>query len=87
MFVGTMVKDIIVERGLYQKWVVEKMNYFNPTLGMTCSKLSSIVCGSRKMSADELLAFCKATQTSPDCFLQMSLLRDGVESNPIHPAS
>ena len=62
------VKQLIKDKGLRQAWVVDRMNLVNPDLHMSNAKLSSIVCGGRKMSGDELIAFCVATDTSPDYF-------------------
>lgn len=68
MDVEPIVRDIIDSRGLRQTWVISRMNEINPSLGMNRNKLSAIVCGSRKMTGDELLAFCMATETNPDYF-------------------
>lgn len=68
MNVEPAVRTVIRDKGLRQIWVVEQMNLVNPALNMSNAKLSSIVCGGRKMSGDELIAFCVATNTSPDYF-------------------
>lgn len=68
MNVEPAVKQIIENRGLRQVWVIKQMNLANPALGMNRSKLSAIVCGNRRMTGDELLAFCMATDTDPDYF-------------------
>ena len=57
------VRSIIKNRGLRQVWVVEQMNKLDPYLNMNPVKFSAIVCGSRKMTGDELIAFCRATDT------------------------
>lgn len=62
------VRDIIKDRGLRQIWVVEQMNRIDPTLNMNKAKFSAIVCGGRRMTADELVAFCVATETNPNYF-------------------
>lgn len=62
------VKKLIKDKGLRQTWVVDQMNRVDPTLGMSRVKLSAIVCGGRKMTGDELIAFCMATNTCPDYF-------------------
>lgn len=72
MKTNTGVKNIINNKGLRQVWVAEQMNRVNPNLNMNKVKLSSIVCGVRKMTGDELVAFCVATNTSPDYFLETS---------------
>lgn len=62
------VRDVIRGRGLRQVWVVDQMNLVNPALNMSRAKLSSIVCGGRQMTADELVAFCVATKTDLNYF-------------------
>lgn len=62
------VRNIIKSRGLRQVWVVDQMNLVNPDLTMSKAKLSSIVCGGRQMTADELVAFCVATKTDLNYF-------------------
>lgn len=69
MSVEPMVKSIVASKGLQQKWVVARMNSVNPSLNMSCNKFSAIVCGYRKMTGDELLAFCQAVEVNPDVFL------------------
>ena len=64
-----IVKKSLIERGCSQAWVIKRMNDLNPALKMDRSKFSSITTGRRKMSGDELLAFCKAVEVSPDEFL------------------
>lgn len=64
------VRKLIKDKGLRQTWVVDQMNRADPTLGMNKVKLSAIVCGSRKMTGDELIAFCVATGVSPDYFCE-----------------
>lgn len=68
MNVEPAVKNIIENRGLRQKWVVDHMNSVVPGLKMSTTKFSAIICGGRRMTGDELIAFCKATETSPDYF-------------------
>lgn len=68
MNVEPAVRGIIENRGLRQVWIVDQMNRIDPNLGMSKAKLSSIVCGGRKMTGDELIAFCLATNTNPDYF-------------------
>lgn len=72
MNVEPAVRNIIKDKGLRQTWVVDQMNRIDPTLGMSKVKLSAIVCGGRKMTGDELIAFCVATNTSPDYFCNVS---------------
>lgn len=72
MSVESMVKELIDSRGLRQIWLVGQMNRIMPDVNMNPNKLSAIVCGNRKMTGDEFLAFCKATETSPDYFCRKS---------------
>lgn len=65
----TGIRAILDARGYTQAWVINRMNDIDPSLEMNRSKLSAVVCGSRKITGDELLAFCMATETSPDYFL------------------
>lgn len=69
MRVSDIVKKIIDEQGRTQVWVAYKMNEADPSLDMDKNKLSAITTGRRQMSGDELLAFCKAIEISPDVFL------------------
>lgn len=62
------VREILKSRGSTQSWAIKEMNRIDPDIKMNRSKLSAIICGSRKMTGDELLAFCKATRTNPDYF-------------------
>ena len=64
------VKKTIKKQGRTQKWVTEKMNSINPSLDMDRSKFSAIITGNRKMTGDELLAFCMALEISPDVFTE-----------------
>lgn len=72
MMVSDTVKELILQRGVTQAWVVERMNLLCPSIHMDRVKFSAVVCGTRKMSADELLAFCKALEQSPDVFIKAS---------------
>lgn len=68
MSVADTVKRIICKQGRTQAWVIRKMNALDPELNMDRSKFSSITTGRRKMSGDELIAFCKAVEVSLDEF-------------------
>lgn len=68
MNVEPAVRNIIRDKGLRQTWIVDQMNLVDPALGMSKVKLSAIVCGGRKMTGNELIAFCVATNTCPDYF-------------------
>ena len=63
-------KKALKEQGRTQRWVVARMLDINPLLGMDRSKLSAIITGNRKMTGDELLAFCMALEISPDVFTE-----------------
>ena len=64
------VRKTIKKQGRTQKWVTEKMNSINPSLDMDRSNFSAIITGNRKMTGDELLAFCMALEISPDVFTE-----------------
>lgn len=66
--ISDTAKKILKEQGRTQRWVMERMNDINPTLEMNRSKFSAIITGNRKMTGDELLAFCMALEISPDVF-------------------
>ena len=68
--ISRAVQEILERNGSTQAWAIRQMNRINPSLEMTRNKLSTIICGSRKMTADELLAFCKATGTTLEFFYQ-----------------
>ncbi len=68
--ISETTKRILKEQGRTQKWAAEKMNQINPNLDMDKNKISGIVAGSRKMTGDELLAFCMALEVSPDIFTE-----------------
>lgn len=67
--ISDTAKKILKEQGRTQRWVAERMNNINPTLEMDRSKFSAIITGNRKMTGDELLAFCMALEISPDVFI------------------
>ncbi|MEZ3486042.1 MAG: helix-turn-helix transcriptional regulator [Lachnospiraceae bacterium] len=64
------VKRLLDEQGRTQVWVTQKMNLYDPEINMDTSKFSAIITGRRKLSGDELLAFCKALEVTPDEFLR-----------------
>lgn len=66
MSIPEIIRGAIEKRGCTQAWVVKRMNNINPALNMSATKFSAIVCGSRRMSGDELLAFFKAVEMNPD---------------------
>ena len=67
--VADTAKRLVEREGRTQKWIVERMNAINPELDMDQSKLSATIRGTRKMSGDEMIAFCRALEVSPDEFL------------------
>lgn len=70
MRIPEIVSKIINDRGVTQTWVAQKMNEANPSLKMDSTKFSAIVNETRKMSGDELLAFCLALGINPDIFIK-----------------
>lgn len=63
-------KRIITEQGRKQTWVLNKMNEFNPSLNLDSAKFSAMMNGQRKMTGDELIAFCNVLEVTPDEFLK-----------------
>lgn len=80
MNVEPAVRNIIKYKGLRQVWVVDQMNRIAPDLNMSKAKFSAIVCGYRKMTGDELIAFFVATGTNPDYFCTAAI-QDSIQSN------
>lgn len=70
MKIPETIRCVLKKEGRTQAWVIEEMNKILPELNMDRVKFSAVVCGVRKMTADELLAFCKAMRKSPDIFLE-----------------
>lgn len=66
--VESTAKRLMSEQGRTQIWVVNRMNMISPMLKMDKNKLSAVLAGKRKMSGDELIAFCKALEITPDEF-------------------
>lgn len=64
------VRRLLDEQGRTQVWVIQKMNSQAPGIDMDRCKFSAIITGKRRMSGDELLAFCKALEVNPDEFLK-----------------
>lgn len=65
---NSMIETQLKENGRTQTWTINKMNEINPKLKMDRSKMSAIINDNRKMTAEELLAFCMALKISPDIF-------------------
>lgn len=71
MSLSVLVEKVLKENGRTQTWTIDQMNKINPALKMDRCKMSSIINQNRKMTGDELLAFCMALQISPDVFMDM----------------
>lgn len=69
MSITGKVREVLEKNKKTQTWTIEKMNDINPRLKMDKDKMSSIINGKRKMTCEELLAFCMAFEISPDEFL------------------
>ena len=74
MSVGEIIKNVLAEEGRSQVWIIDRMNEIDGKLKMDRTKCSSIVTDHRRMSAEEMLAFCKALEISPDIFIERSAL-------------
>ena len=70
MSLNVLVGNLLKENGRTQTWTIAKMNEINPSLKMDRSKMSSIIKQNRKMTGDELLAFCLAHGINPDVFIK-----------------
>lgn len=69
MAIVDIMRDMIENEGRTQRWVADRMNTACPEIEMNEQKLSALLTGKRKLSSDELLAFCKAMGISPDIFM------------------
>lgn len=67
--ISDTINQVLKKEGRTQRWVIAEMNKIDPTLKMDRVKFSAIVCEKRKMTGDELLAFCKAMRINPDIFI------------------
>lgn len=70
MSISETIRCVLQNEGRTQTWVVKEMNLIDSKIKIDKAKFSAIVCGTRRMTAEELLAFCKATETNPDIFLE-----------------
>ena len=68
--IADTIKEILSNQGRTQALVIKKMNDINPELNMDKNKFSAITNQKRKMSGDELLAFCMALEVNPDNFMK-----------------
>ncbi len=66
--VADTAKRVLKKEGRTQSWVINRMNVVCPGIAMDRSKLSAILVGKRKMSGDELIAFCRALEINPNEF-------------------
>lgn len=71
--VASVAKDLIEQQGRTQVWVAKKMQDINPELKMDAIKINAVLTGNRRMTGDELLAFCMALEINPDEFLRPRL--------------
>lgn len=72
MDLNKKIQEILNDNGVTQNWVVNKMNSINPKINMDKNKMSSIVNNSRKVTGEELLAFCMALKINPDVFVEQN---------------
>lgn len=61
MGVEKNVRDFLKRRGIKQTFIAEKC-------GWTKQRTSNLVCGKKKMTADELAAICEAVEVPYDYF-------------------
>ena len=66
--IAARAKSILEREGRTQTWTARRMNEIDDTLNIDRKKLSATLTGRRKMSGDELLAYCKALEISPNEF-------------------
>lgn len=71
--VASVARNLIERQGRTQVWVAKRMQDINPELKMDAIKISATLKGNRKMTGDELLAFCQALEITPDEFLNPGL--------------
>ena len=71
MNIGKIVGSIISERGMTQKAVTKRMITLMPELNghLNAKKLSAVIKGKRKMTCDELIAFCIVMDVDPAAFM------------------
>lgn len=74
--VANVARNLIEKQGRTQIWVAKRMQDINPELKMDAIKINAVLNGNRKMTGDELLAFCMALEISPDEFLHPRLPKD-----------
>lgn len=66
MSITDIIKKQIKNKGLRQKWVAQQMNLVHPCINMSPAKFSATLNNKRKMTADELIAYCKIVEVDPD---------------------
>lgn len=70
MRINEKMKKIISEEGRTQKWVLQEMNRIEPTIKLTDATFSAAINGNRKVTADELVAFCRVMGKNPEVFME-----------------
>ena len=71
MTIPEKLREVLRNKGQTQTWVVSRMNAMDPDIHMSLQKLSATLNGRRTLSAEEFIAFCKATNTSPNAFWRL----------------
>ena len=69
MSINEKMKKIILEEGRTQKWVLQEMNRIEPTIKMTDATFSAAINGKRKVTGEELIAFCRVMGKNPEVFM------------------
>lgn len=71
MNIGKIIGSIIMEKGMTQTSVTQRMVKLMPELEghFTPKKMSAIIKGKRKMACDELIAFCIVMDVDPAAFM------------------
>lgn len=72
MIINEIMRQTIADEGRTQKWTCEEMNRINPELKMNAAKFSAIMTGRRKVTGEEMIAFCKALRKNPEIFTRIS---------------
>ena len=70
MRINEKMKKIISEEGRTQKWVLKEMNRIEPTINLTDATFSAAINGNRKVTGDELIAFCRVMGKNPEVFME-----------------
>ncbi len=70
MEINEKMKEVIRSEGRTQRWIVEEMNKADPELNISDATFSAAMKGRRKVTAKEMIAFCKAVNKSPEIFIE-----------------